>query len=133
MSEPRDFTPQQVKAGMAADKLILVDVREASEFEAEHIPGAILNPLSSFDVAALPEAEGKDIVLSCRSGGRSARAFAQAEAGGRQLAGHLAGGIMAWKSAGYETVKGQTGGGLSRLIFGVAVIAVLALIIVQLR
>lgn len=133
MSEPRDYTPQEVKEGMADDTLILVDVREEGEFEAEHIPGAILNPLSSFDVAAIPEAGDKSVVLSCRSGGRSARAFAQAEASGRKLAGHLAGGIMAWKSAGFETVKGKTSGGLGRLVVGVIVVALLALVVIQLR
>ncbi|WP_300526778.1 rhodanese-like domain-containing protein [Maricaulis sp.] len=130
MSEPRDFTPQEVKEGLDADRLILVDVREAGEYEAEHIPGAILNPLSSFDVSAIPEGEGKDVVLSCRSGGRSARAFAQAAAAGRTLAGHLGGGIMAWKAAGFETVRAEKQGSLAPWIVGgfVAVLVVLFLL-----
>ena len=39
------------------DQAILVDVREADEFQDEHIPGAVPFPLSRFDATALPRNE----------------------------------------------------------------------------
>jgi rhodanese-related sulfurtransferase len=40
-------------------------------------------------------------VFHCALGGRSARAMAIAQAAGLPVLGHMAGGIQAWKSAGF--------------------------------
>ena len=48
----RDLTPTEVKAGLAANQLLLIDVREPAEFAAERIAGALNVPLSGFDPAA---------------------------------------------------------------------------------
>ena len=37
-----------------AHKILLIDVREPSEYASERIPGALLFPLSTFDAAGLP-------------------------------------------------------------------------------
>ena len=88
-----------LKAGLADDTLVLVDVREANEFAAGHIPGSVLNPLSHFDVSALPQ--GRRVVLSCRSGNRSKTAAAMAQAAGRtDVDTHFAPGFMGWANAG---------------------------------
>ncbi|HSI40338.1 MAG TPA: rhodanese-like domain-containing protein [Xanthobacteraceae bacterium] len=101
-----NLSVQQVKAGLDAGTILLVDVREPNELAAESIPGAVDFPLSTFDPAALPEAGGKQLVFSCRSGQRSQKAAAAAQAAGLDLHRHMAGGILAWKEAGFETVKG---------------------------
>ncbi len=36
------------------NQALLVDVRETSEFDKEHIPGALLLPLSAFDPELFP-------------------------------------------------------------------------------
>ncbi|WP_044558848.1 rhodanese-like domain-containing protein [Azospirillum sp. B4] len=87
---------------------ILIDVRESGEHAAEHIPGALLRPLSSFDPQALPRAlprDGVAIILQCGSGKRSATAMAKCRAAGVPCHGHIEGGIMAWKAAGLPTQR----------------------------
>lgn len=101
-----DLSVEQVKAGVEAGTMLLVDVREPNELEAERIPGAIDFPLSTFDASALPDAGGKTLVFSCRSGQRSQKAAAAAQAAGLDLHHHMAGGILAWKAAGFDTEQG---------------------------
>lgn len=94
--------PEEVKNGLADGTLLLIDVREPLEFVEARIPGALLFPLSTFDVAHLPAASNKRLVFSCRSGHRSQTAFARASAAGLEPHGHLEGGLKAWIAAGYE-------------------------------
>ena len=46
----RDLTPEEVARGLEDGQIILVDVREPNETALERIPGAVLVPLSSFDM-----------------------------------------------------------------------------------
>jgi rhodanese-related sulfurtransferase len=90
-----DLTVEQVKAGLDAGEIVLVDVREPHENAAEHIAGGTLNALQSFDPAALPDPGDKRLVFYCRSGRRSATASELAQHAGRPFDAHLAGGILA--------------------------------------
>ena len=101
-----DLTPEEVKAGMENGTILLVDVREPNETALEHIPGALEMPLSTFDPAALPDPGDKRLVFSCRSGRRSVTASDAAQAAGLPYDAHLAGGILAWKAAGFDTESG---------------------------
>ena len=102
----KDLTPQQVKAGLDAHQILLVDVREPAEFAAEKIAGAVNIPLSTFDPAALPDPAGKTIVLQCAGGKRSAMAVDRCRKADQAIETHLAGGLAAWKAAGLPTVGG---------------------------
>ena len=102
----RNLKVQEVKAGMDAGRILLVDVRELDELAAESIPGAVEMPLSAFDPRALPDPGGKQLVFSCRLGSRSLRASLIAQAAGFPYNAHMAGGIRAWKEAGFETRQG---------------------------
>jgi rhodanese-related sulfurtransferase len=102
----KDLTAPQVKAGLAAGEILLIDVREPAEFAVERITGAVNAPLSSFNPAALPNAGGKTIVLQCAGGKRSAMAVDQCRKAGLAVETHLAGGLSAWKAAGLPTVSG---------------------------
>lgn len=113
MQQPNPFggvienlSVDEVKAGLEAGTILLVDVREPNELAAERIPGAVDFPLSTFDAAALPDPAGKTLVFSCRSGQRSQKAAAAAQAAGVDLYRHMAGGILAWKEAGFPTERG---------------------------
>lgn len=56
------------------DAIVLVDVRTQEEYDAGHIPGAVLLPYDEVEAKAtamLPEKE-KEIIVYCRSGRRSA-------------------------------------------------------------
>ena len=91
----------ELKNGLADGSILLVDVREPSEYAVGHIPGAMLNPLQSFDPQALPRAPGKRVVLSCRSGRRSLTALALAQKAGRDdVRAHYPGGFQEWSNAG---------------------------------
>ena len=102
----KDLTPQDVRAGLEARNIVLIDVREPAEFAAEKIAGALNVPLSTFNPAALPDAGGKTIVLQCAGGKRSAMAVDQCRKAGQAIETHLAGGLAAWKAAGLPTVTG---------------------------
>ena len=93
---------EALKRGLADGSIVLVDVREPNEYADGHIPGALLNPLQSFDPAALPPPRpGTRIVLSCRSGKRSLVAMAQAQRAGRDdVTAHYPGGMLDWNAAG---------------------------------
>ena len=101
-----DLTVEQVKTGLEDGSILLVDVREPNELTAERIPGAIDFPLSTFDPASLPDPEGKRLVFTCRSGRRSVTASKAAQAAGLPYDAHMAGGILAWKEAGFDTESG---------------------------
>ena len=98
-----NMTPVEVKAALDAGDILLIDVREPHEFDAERIQGAVTYPLSTFAPNALPSEEGKYLVLSCAGGVRSVRAAEACEAAGLDVDHHLAGGINAWKAAGLPT------------------------------
>jgi rhodanese-related sulfurtransferase len=98
-----DLTPEEVSKGMAEGRYLLVDVREPNEVAVDAYPGAVVVPLSSFDPASIPDPEGRQVVFACRSGKRSVTASLAAQAGGFAHDKHLAGGMLAWKAAGFET------------------------------
>ena len=102
-SSVRDLTPDEVARGLEAGDIVLVDVREPNETMLERIPGSVLVPLSTFDADEIPDPEGRTVVFSCRSGNRSVKASELAQAAGLPYKAHLAGGIIAWKAAGYPT------------------------------
>ena len=85
------------------DQVVLVDVRETSEFEKEHIPGALLLPMSKFDPELFPSVPGKNVVLHCAIGKRSESAGKMLINEGYEKVLHMAGGIDAWKAAGFAT------------------------------
>jgi rhodanese-related sulfurtransferase len=93
-----DLDREAVKQGLSDGSILLVDVREPHEFAAGHIPGAVSNPLSTFDPSALPE--GRRIVFSCAAGIRSVRAMEFAQAAGRDIREHYKGGFKDWAAAG---------------------------------
>jgi rhodanese-related sulfurtransferase len=99
----RDLTPEEVAQGLQEGRMVLVDVREPNETDAERFPGAVLVPLSEFDPASIPDPAGRDVVFACRSGRRSVTASLAAQEKGFAYGSHMAGGILAWKAAGLPT------------------------------
>ena len=97
---------QELKQGLADGSIILVDIREQNEWDAGHITGASLHPLSAFDPAALPKADpGQKVVLHCRSGRRTLAALEAAQAAGRDdIRTHFGGGMLEWQGAGEKVV-----------------------------
>lgn len=52
---------------------LLVDVRTPEEFASKHLDGAINIPIDDLEARLAELPKDKDLVLYCRSGGRSAR------------------------------------------------------------
>ncbi len=104
-----DIAIADLKAGLADGSILLVDVREAEEYAAGHIAGALFNPLSAFNPAQLPmPGAGQKVVIYCRSGRRSVTAMEKARAGGRADADtHFSGGILGWTGAGEPVREGM--------------------------
>ena len=94
---------KQIKDWLDRNEILLVDVRETSEYEVEHIAGALLLPLSSFDAEFFPTLPGKIIVLHCAVGKRSEAAGKMLLNEGHSHIVHMTGGMDAWKAAGYAT------------------------------
>ncbi|WFE25186.1 adenylyltransferase/sulfurtransferase MoeZ [Solwaraspora sp. WMMD791] len=93
------ITPRELKEWQDAGKdFFLVDVREPAEYEIVRIPGSTLIPKGEFitgeALAKLPQ--GRQIVLHCKSGVRSAEALAAVKAAGFADAVHLQGGVVSW-------------------------------------
>lgn len=106
----------QVADLFAADKIVLIDVRTPVEFAFEHIRGALLSPLATFDTRHLPEQGQKPIVFHCGSGMRSKMVAEKCLAAGHARVIHMAGGFAAWKKAGqpYISTNPSTGGPVDR-------------------
>lgn len=88
--------------GLEADGALLIDVRERKEWDQARIPGFELRPMSTINDWYIDLPKDRKIVVSCRSGNRSARVVqALIEQAGFDDVHNLAGGIIAWAEAGY--------------------------------
>lgn len=93
------LTPEEVKERFDRNEVVIIDVRTPNEYAFEHIPGAMLFPLSSFDPHKLPSQDGKAIVFHCGSGVRSHKVAEMCTAAGIKKVAHMKGGFAAWKAA----------------------------------
>src|SRR5712692_6295943 len=112
MENPTTRTMHEVEATtlkvwMERGEAILIDVREPPEHATEHIPGARLLPLSTFDPTRVPQEAGKKVVLHCVMGMRSAQAGQKLLDAGFTTVYNFRGGVQGWKDAGYATAGGQ--------------------------
>lgn len=95
-----ETSPRTVSQWLASGKCTLIDVREPDEHAREHITGARLMPLSTFNAADFAAAPSGRLVFHCKAGRRSADAAHQAAAfapGGTEIY-TMSGGIDQWKS-----------------------------------
>jgi len=78
------------------DSFVLIDVREPHEYKIASIPGAKLIPLGEFPKHVGEFDKDADIVIHCKSGGRSARACGILRQAGFAHVRNVVGGITAW-------------------------------------
>ncbi len=95
-----DLDFQVFARAVATGEVTVVDVREAHEFAAGHVPDAINLPLSRFDPTELPQGDEKPVVILCQAGVRSAKALLKAQAAGRRDLKHYPGGMKEWRTLG---------------------------------
>ncbi len=97
-----------VSGWLKEGRVVLVDVREPSEYASEHIEGSFSLPLRQVSCAAMPAAEGKVYAMQCRSGKRSAQACAALLAENPAVEVYnVEGGIQAWMAEGLPVKTGK--------------------------
>lgn len=88
---------------------VIIDVREADEYAAGHLAGAINIPrgLLEFKLSGTPALEPRDlnVVLYCKTSGRAALAATTMQSMGYLQVVSIAGGMDAWVQAGMPVVK----------------------------
>lgn len=91
------------------DADVLLDVREAEEFTAGHIPGAVhaSRGMLEFKLSSAPQLSNRDLkfVLYCKTSGRAALAAAVMKDMGYLNVQSIAGGFDAWAAAGKPVHK----------------------------
>jgi len=96
-------SPKQIKQWLDNAEVVIIDVREHSEWRLAHIPGATLIPLSTFDPRTVPEPGKKHLVFHCRSGRRCGLASEKMlDAGYKGVIKRMEGGFLAWEAADYD-------------------------------
>jgi len=91
-----ETTPRELKLRLAgADAPLVLDVREGWERDIARLPGTVDIPMGEVPqrLAELPKE--REIVVMCRSGGRSLKVAQYLGSRGYRVA-NLTGGILAW-------------------------------------
>jgi rhodanese-related sulfurtransferase len=93
-----------VDAESGSDRHILLDVRNADEWEAGHAPNAQWVPLGDLEGSRFTLPMNRRIVCVCRSGARSAKATESLLSWGFE-ASNMTGGMKAWAASGFPVVR----------------------------
>jgi rhodanese-related sulfurtransferase len=88
-----------------AEGAYVLDVRQPDEYEAGHVPGAVLVPLGELGARQSELPSDRPLLVICKSGGRSANAVQALTQAGYD-ATNVAGGTMAWIEAGHPVTEG---------------------------
>jgi rhodanese-related sulfurtransferase len=102
--------PKEISVAQAKEKydtgVYLLDVRQPEEWNETHVPGTTLIPLGELQDRVNELPKDKEIVVICRSGNRSQQGRDILLNAGFDQVTSMAGGVNAWKAAGYPTVTG---------------------------
>jgi rhodanese-related sulfurtransferase len=105
----REVTIDDVKAKLdRREKFQLIDVREESEYAADHLPGAIHlgKGIIERDVEERVPDQSTPLVLYCGGGFRSALAADNLQKMGYTQVFSMDGGIRGWREKGFTLTKG---------------------------
>jgi rhodanese-related sulfurtransferase/rubrerythrin len=114
----RDLSSDEVRSWIREKKegsFSLLDVRQPGEYQAGHVPGAILLPLPELPDRMAEVDHTKPVIVYCRSGNRSRSAAALLAGDGVEVF-NMNGGMLAWggqaatgpAEAGRELIKDRT-------------------------
>ena len=109
MAQVTTYSVEQVRARLSEPKVQIVDIRDVRELEREGtVPGALLAPRGMLEFWVDPDSpyfkpvfadEGKEFILFCGAGWRSALATKTLMDMGMRNVAHIDGGFAAWKKA----------------------------------
>jgi rhodanese-related sulfurtransferase len=115
MAQVTTLSVAEVQARVADPAVQIVDIRDPRELERDGtVPGALLAPRGMLEFWVDPASpyfkpvfadEGKQFVLFCGAGWRSALATKTLQDMGMTNVAHIDGGFAAWKKAGAPTVS----------------------------
>ena len=109
MAQVTTYSVDEVRARLHDPKVQIVDIRDPRELEREGtVPGALLAPRGMLEFWVDPDSpyfkpvfadEGKEFILFCGAGWRSALATRTLQDMGMTNVAHIDGGFSAWKKA----------------------------------
>lgn len=103
-----EISAEEAKVALAGTD-VLIDVREPDEFAAGHLPGAVNIPrgLLEFRLSATESLQRRDlnVIVYCKTGGRSALAACAMQDMGYLELRSLAGGFDGWLAAGGDVAR----------------------------
>lgn len=102
----RETTPEEVRARLKrGEKILLIDVREESEFAAGRIPGAVHlgRGILERDIEQRVPDPSAEIILYCGGGYRSALSADNLQSMGYTNVVSMDGGWRRWNELGYDT------------------------------
>ena len=94
-----------VTAVEVEDGAYLLDVREPDEWAAGHAPGAHHVPMMEIPARVAEVPTDVEVVVVCRSGGRSGQVVSYLMGNGWDNVRNLDGGMQAWAAEGREVVS----------------------------
>ncbi len=86
---------------------LIIDVREPNEYMQIRAKGAVLLPLGRLNGRVKDLPRDRELLLMCRTGGRSHNATQFLAANGFENVSNVSGGIVAWHGAGLPTSSGE--------------------------
>lgn len=86
---------------------LIVDVREPNEYAQLRAKGAVLLPMGRLNGRVKDLPRDRELLLMCRTGGRSANATKFLQAQGFENVTNVNGGMVAWHNAGLPSSSGQ--------------------------
>lgn len=98
-------TVTELKAAMD-EQAYVVDVREPNEYEAGHVPGAVLMPLATVPIRHSELPRDRTVYLVCQTGGRSFTAATWLAQQGYDVR-NVTGGTSDWVSHGFPVENGR--------------------------
>jgi rhodanese-related sulfurtransferase len=94
-----------VTAADVAPDAYLLDVREPDEWTAGHAPGAHHVPMMEIPARMADVPTDSEVVVVCRSGGRSGQVVSYLMGNGWDNVRNLDGGMQSWAAAGRDVVS----------------------------
>ena len=96
------ISPLQATLMLNRDDALMLDVREAGEWTAGHIPNARHIALGQLEkqIHELEKYKTRPLIVSCQTGNRASTACAKLKKQGFEKVFNLAGGVVAWSEAG---------------------------------
>jgi len=92
---------------MNDDEVVILDVRESSEYSSGHIKNSVHIPISALNkrINELEKFKNKKVLAYCRSGSRSNSACRTLSKQGFESVSNMSGGILSWTNANLPVSK----------------------------